>query len=142
MVTVKKLHFLDVEVQVQDGKFITNLYCKPTDRHQYLHCNSCHPDHIKNSIIHSQVLCIKRICPLKSDFKNHLVNLKNWFLARGYPEKLVNEQFKRACKLFHPNPDKAQNNSCGVVPLVVTYHPALAYLGSKMKKHFKILKQD
>ena len=83
-----------MEVQVQDRKCITNLYCKPTDKHRYLHYDSCYSDHIRNSINYSPAVRIKCICTLKIDFKNHLVNLKHWFLARGYPGKLVDDQIK------------------------------------------------
>ena len=34
----------------------TDLYCKSTDSHQYLHYDSCHAEHIKRSIIFSQTL--------------------------------------------------------------------------------------
>ena len=50
----EEINFLDVTVRVNHGEFITNLYCKPTDGHQYLHFESCHPSHTKSSIIFSQ----------------------------------------------------------------------------------------
>ena len=33
----EEINFLDVTVRVNHGEFITNLYCKATDGHQYLH---------------------------------------------------------------------------------------------------------
>ena len=48
------LPFLYVSVQIAQNKIFTTLHKKPTDRHSYLHYNSCHPVHIKNSIIYSQ----------------------------------------------------------------------------------------
>ena len=47
----EEINFLDVTVRVNHVEFITNLYCKPTDGHQYLHVESCHPSHTKSSII-------------------------------------------------------------------------------------------
>ena len=41
----EEINFLDVTVRVNHGEFITNLYCKPTDGHQYLHFESCHLSH-------------------------------------------------------------------------------------------------
>ena len=70
----------------------TDLYFKETDRHQYLHYQYFHPDHMKSSIVYSQALRLKRNCTFEIDFNRHLVNMKDWFLARGYPEKLVKEQ--------------------------------------------------
>ena len=39
--------FLDVSVSPQNEKLHTDLYCKPTDKHQYLYYTSCHPTHKK-----------------------------------------------------------------------------------------------
>ena len=62
--TREQINFLDVVVRVNHGEFITNLYCKPADGHQYLHFESCHPSHTKSSIIFSQALRIRRICSM------------------------------------------------------------------------------
>ena len=35
-----EIHFLDVTVRVNHGEFITDLYCKLTNGHQYLHFES------------------------------------------------------------------------------------------------------
>ena len=57
----EQINFLDVTARVNNGEFITNLYCKPADGHQYLHFKSCHPSHTKSSIIFSQALIMRRI---------------------------------------------------------------------------------
>ena len=49
----EEINFLDVTVTVNHGKFITALYCKPTDGHQYLNFYLSHPSHTKSSIIFS-----------------------------------------------------------------------------------------
>ena len=51
-----KINFLDVVITIKEGRIITDLYCKPTGGHQYLHYDSCHGDHIKRSITFSQTL--------------------------------------------------------------------------------------
>jgi hypothetical protein len=40
----------------------TDIYNKPTDKHQYLSSQSCHPKHYTKSIPYSQALRIKRNC--------------------------------------------------------------------------------
>lgn len=40
----------------------TGLYGKPTDSHQYLQANSCHPCHRKKVILYSQALKLNHIC--------------------------------------------------------------------------------
>ena len=41
----KSLPFLDVNVVLNNGTIETDLYTKPTDKHQYLLHSSCHPHH-------------------------------------------------------------------------------------------------
>ena len=86
----EEISFLDVTVRVNHGEFITNLYCKPTAGHQYLHLESCYPSHTKSSIIFSQALRMKRICSKKSDLLPNVGKLKDWFKEKGYPEDMVN----------------------------------------------------
>ena len=45
----EKINFLDLVIKLTDGKIVTDLYCKPTDSHQYLHYESCHADYFKRS---------------------------------------------------------------------------------------------
>ena len=45
--------FLDVNIQLENGKIETDLYCKPTDKHQYLLHSSSHPYHTKKSLPYS-----------------------------------------------------------------------------------------
>ena len=47
----KRVSFLDLQVDIVESKLITSLLVKPTDRHQYLHYPSGHPEHTKWSII-------------------------------------------------------------------------------------------
>ena len=56
----EEINFLDVTVKVNQREFINNLYCKPTDGHQYLHFETCNPSHTKSSIIFSQALRTRR----------------------------------------------------------------------------------
>ena len=47
----EEINFLDVAVSVNQGKVITDLYCKSKDGHQSLHFESCHSSNTKPSII-------------------------------------------------------------------------------------------
>ena len=82
----KRVSFLDLQVDIVEVKLITNLFVKLTDRHQYLHYPSGHPEHTKRSIIYSQTLRLKRLCSLEKNFKEKLSEMKSWFLKRWYPE--------------------------------------------------------
>ena len=49
----EKTNFLDVEIIKKRNQFVTDLYIKPTDTHQYLNASSCHVFHSKKSVPYS-----------------------------------------------------------------------------------------
>ena len=134
------INFLDVAIKIKEGKLITDLYCKPTDGHQYLHYDSCHADHIKRSIIFSQTLRLKRICSEKNDLNAHVEDLKKWFHRRGYPDSVVKEQVERALKHSLGNENESKNENG--VPLVVTYNPVFNDLSQVIRKNLQLLYAD
>ena len=81
--------FLDLHVNLKDGAAFTDLHIKPTNDHQFLHYKSCHPNHIKNSIVFSHAMRLSRLCSSQNDFNAHISNLKDWFLARITLRKLL-----------------------------------------------------
>ena len=78
----ESLPFLDLKVKLSKGKISTDLCVKDTDRHQYLHYTSSHPNHTKRSIVYSQALRIKRICSEEKDFEQHIHEMRSWFQRR------------------------------------------------------------
>lgn len=44
------ISFLDIRITHEGRSLSTDIYYKPTDTHQYLHFNSCHPRHTKRAI--------------------------------------------------------------------------------------------
>ena len=137
-----EVEFLDVTVRLESGSFSTELYCKPTDKHQYLDYSSSHPSHIKKSVVYSQGLRIKRLCSTNVSCKKHLSSCFNWLVKRGYPEKLVKEQFKKVNDVSREDilNTKKEVKPRGI-PLIVTYHPNLSNFGSVMRKHAHLLQQ-
>ena len=76
--------FLDTTVKIVDGRIVTDLYVKPTDTHQYLAANSCHPRHCKEAIPYSQALRMRRICcSLDEAFNKRITELKEHLTRRG-----------------------------------------------------------
>jgi hypothetical protein len=55
----------------------TDLYSKPTDKHQYLSPSSCHPKHCFKSISFSQAIRVKRICSTVETTKQRLGDLRH-----------------------------------------------------------------
>ena len=67
-----EIPFLDVNVMLLNGRLETDLYVKPTDKHQYLlkQWSSCHPSHTKQSIPFSMPLRLRRICSTDEFFND------------------------------------------------------------------------
>ena len=97
----EEINFLDVTVRVNHGEFITNLYCKPTDSHQYLDFESCHPSHTKSSIIFSQSLRMRRICSKKSDFVANIGKLNDCSRKGTIPRIWLTRKQKEHLKVLH-----------------------------------------
>ena len=123
-VNKESIQFLDLNIRLSDGNISTNLYVKPTDRHQILHYTSFHPDHTKRSIVFSQALRVSRICSEKSDFLKHLEKRKSWFSVRWYSEDLVESEMEKV-KFASKNRNIKRGKSLKAVPFVMTYHPKL-----------------
>ena len=120
------LPFLNVSVQIAQNKISTTLHKKPTDSHGYLHYNSCHQVHIKNSIIYSQFLRYKRICTRNTDFIDHSRELTTYLLHKAYPIKVITKQCNKVNKI--PPTTlliQKQQTSTNCLPLVQIYHPTI-----------------
>ena len=131
----EKVAFLHLNVSLEDGCIITDLYTKSTDCHPYLHCSSTHPDHLKNSSIDSQALRLSNICTYEKRFSEACNRLmKSWFLGRGYSKKMIDSQMAKV--KFQQKKDWELKLVTGV-PFVITYHPKLDGLYyEKISKHF------
>ena len=88
-----------LQVHLEDGTIRTDLYCKPTDRHQYLQRKSCHPCHTKTAIPYSQALRLRRICSQDEDFECRTEQLKEHLRLRGYHAQEVKPAIQRAASL-------------------------------------------
>ena len=89
-----KVNFLDTTIHLsQDGSLYTDLFCKPTDSHNYLRHDSSHPKHCKTSLPYSQLLRVRRICTKIEDFDRNAFMLCEHFQRRGYPLSLVEEAY-------------------------------------------------
>ena len=129
--------FLDLNLNLSSNELSTDLYIKPTDRHQYLHYTSSHPEHTKKSVVYSQALRLSRICSEEKDFKKHIGEMKSWFSQRGYPQKLIETETSKVKfsgqRVFHRT--KVEKG----VPLVVTYHPLLKTIGKIIHDNLYLL---
>ena len=68
----ENIPFLDLKVSLSGRQLTTDLHIKSTDKHQYLHYTSAHPDHTKRSIVFSQALRVSRIFSNEIDSERNL----------------------------------------------------------------------
>ena len=112
---------------------------KPTDRHQYLHFSSVHPNHTKLSVVFSQTFCISRFCSNESDCSNK-EKMRSWFVKREYSEKLIDSEIRKV--KFHIRETNRKNKSKNGVPFIVTFHPLLNSLYGIIRKNLYLLNMD
>ena len=88
---------LDVKILLENGKIETDLYCKPTDKHQYLLHSSGHPYHTKKSIPYRLAFRLRRIICSKDEFFNsRSTELERYLTKQGYKNNFVKSQISRA----------------------------------------------
>ena len=133
------VNFLDLHQNLKDGAIFTDLHIKPTDGHQVVHDKSSHPCQIKNSIPYNQASRISRLCSSQNDFNADIFNLKDSFLARDYPQKVVSEQINKV--VFGKQPTCKDTSQQGA-PFVATYHPKYKDFGKLIKNLQLLLYSD
>ena len=138
----EEVTFLDTRVYIKGLNIETDLYVKPTDTHQYLHIESCHPQHCKYSILYSQALRLHRICSAQENLLKRCEELKEHLSRRGYPDtkELLKSEIQWA--ISTPREDSLQlrhREKSDCVPLTVTYHPNLPSLRHATRRTHSIL---
>ena len=137
-----KMSFLDTTSTISDGIISTDLFCKPTDKHQYLSPSSCHPKHCTRSIPYSQALRIRRICSSDDTAAKRLGELRQHLTARGYKKSDIDKGFERASRPSRETllqyKKKKRNRR---IPLVLTYQPSLGGLSQLVRCHWEEVKK-
>jgi hypothetical protein len=139
------VNFLDTTIHTSpDGTLFTDLYCKPTDSHNYLMYESAHPSHCKTSLPYSQFLRIRRICSKLQDFDKNALMLSNHFLRRGYPITLIESALIKARRktredLLHPETPPSQTQAEDNLYAISTYHPGAQPLKNIIQNNWPVL---
>ena len=103
-----------------------DLHVKSTDRHQFPHYTSSHPEHTKRSIVFGQYLRVCRICSIAQNFRKHTTEMKSWFYKSGYPKGLVEKEMGKIKFSGYNRRNKRKKKG---VFFVITYHPSLENIG-------------
>jgi len=139
-----ELPFLDIKLSINGDKLQTSVHYEETDTHNYLHYSSLHPDHCKGAIPYSQFLRLRRICSDDTDSVNRATEMKEYFRARGYPDKLVNNDLKKVSTARSTllTPTSHNESTSNKVPLVLTYNPFNVGPRRILLDNFNILSSD
>ena len=85
-----KLSFLDVEIERENGHFITSIYRKKTHTDRYLNYKSNHHPRILSGVVKCLSSRATSICN-SAILDKELAHLKTTFLANGYPLPVIIE---------------------------------------------------
>ena len=132
------LPFLDVLTKINnDNTIYTTIYCRPTDRHSYLHYKSNQPIHLMHSIIDCQFHRYKRICSHHRDFTKCNKELTHRFLKIGCPMTTINKLRQKVVNIQRVKLLKCKEvKPAGRLPIIHTYHPSVERPNKAIIKEF------
>jgi len=140
------VNFLDTTVHLtNEGTLYTDLYCKPTDAHNYLAFDSAHPEHVKLGLPYSQLLRVRRICTKLDDYDDNAVIIGAHFRRRGYPDNIIEKAIidvrrKDRHLLLNPPPKEEDTiDDKDNLFLVTTHIPGANPLKNIIQKTWKVL---
>jgi hypothetical protein len=140
--STEEINFLDTTVKITDGVISTDLFCKPTDSHNYLMYSSAHSRACRNSISFSQFLRVRRICSDILTFDEHIKEMGGHFLRRGYPCHIIEEAAIKARRLdrhslLYPSASSKKRNDS--IVLTTTFHPHDNTVKNTVDKNWDLL---
>ena len=93
---MKSIPYLDTSCEIKEGKIVTDLYRKPTDKNQYLLTSSCHPAECLQSIPYSLCTRINRICMEEPTRDLRFHEMKEMLLDREYSTGVIDAAIAKA----------------------------------------------
>ena len=79
-----------------EWEFMTDLFVKPTDTHQFSDSSSSHPYRYKKRMPYSQALRLNKISSDNESFDKRCNNLEGWLMDKGYNGKMIRKQILRS----------------------------------------------
>ena len=92
----QRMNFLDIAMMVEKKKVITDINYKPTDNHNYVPFNSNHPKHTLKNIPYNLARQLCTIVDSKKTLKMRMKELQETLTHLGYPQKLIENGFKKS----------------------------------------------
>lgn len=140
----RSIPFLDTMVEIKEGKLVTDLYTKPSNKPGFLSPDSNHPKHIAKNIPYSRLFTLLRICSKKGSFEKRVAEFKDLLLSRGYLPQVINNAIERINRITRSEALKkvVSKKNTDRVPLTITYHPALPSISSILKNSWNVMVRD
>ena len=109
----------------------TDVYTKPTDKHQYLLIFSCHSHHTKCSIPYSLALRLCHICSSHDSYIQRTDELINYLIYCGYDKTFPTTQIQHASDVPRADilKDKPPTRT-ETTPFVITCNPTALPMSS------------
>ena len=85
---------------------------------------------------------LSSICTYEEDFDKLALNMKSWFLERGYSKQMIDSQMGKVKFGQRLKALKGSKQAGFGAPFVITYHPKLNKIMKIMKKLEHLLCQD
>ena len=133
---------MDINLRISGGRIRTSIHYKATDTHSYLHYDSSHPCHCKESLPYSQLLRLRCICSDQADFLDKAQEMASFFERRGYSAQTLKHDLE---KMKHLSQSDALSNSNSTeekmnrIPLILTYHPLNTRVQRILLDNFKVI---
>ena len=143
----EKINFLDLEIRVEDGQFVTSTYFKSSDRNSFIPRDSCHHKAWLDSVPKSQYLRLRRNCSKMEDFDEQAKMLTARFLNKGYQETDLFKQTREA-KIIDRNVllqnkcVSSEENNQYISPFITSYSNQHYLIKKLVKKHWHLIKED
>ena len=138
-----EIPFLDVKVMLLNSRLETDLYVKPTDKHQYLLKSCCHPSHTKQSIPFSMALRLRRVCSTDEFFNTRSDALTSHLIKRGYKYRFIKDEIDKVRQIPRSRTLKTSTKKeSNRIPFVVTFNPALPNIRQVISSNLNILRSS
>lgn len=141
-VSTTSVNFLDTCISLTDGKIVSSLYRKDTERNSLLHATSAHPTSLKRGLPFSQFTRLHRICSDKRDFEAKAQLLYRDFSSRGYPATWLDAALNKVrASEIQPSVQTTNPNQNRLI-LKLTYSPLSSDIRNIINSHWHIIQTD
>ncbi|XP_044142417.1 uncharacterized protein LOC122932203 [Bufo gargarizans] len=95
----EETEFLDLKIKELGNRYICKTFFKSMSKNSFIQSSSCHLPNWLINVPFGLFRRIRRKCTQDQDFETEAIKMKNQFLDKKYPEKVVDAALERTRKL-------------------------------------------